>query len=103
MATKETQQKGRRDKHDKRIRRTRRRPEKGNTHRFTQNDTKKYQTGKLQAMMEYMVLVQEIHLLSRQTSTRNEQMPTRSTCNRMDDQKKDHIDPEGPTQRNPPK
>ena len=39
----------------KRIRRTRRRPEIGNTHRFTQNDTKKYQTGKRQAMMKYMV------------------------------------------------
>ena len=32
----------------------RRRPESGNTHRFTQNDTKEYQTGKDQAMMEYM-------------------------------------------------
>ena len=39
-------------------------------------------------------LIQEIHLHSRQTSTRNELMPTRSTCYRMDDKKKDHIDPE---------
>ena len=31
------------------------RPESRNTHQFTQNDTKKYQTGKRQAMMEYMV------------------------------------------------
>ena len=30
-------------------------------------------------------------------------MPTRSTRTRMDDQRKDHIDPEGPTQRNRPK
>ena len=31
-------------------------PKIRNTHRFTQNDTpKKYQTGKYQAMMEYMV------------------------------------------------
>ena len=41
--------------YDKRTRRTRRRPESGNTHQFTQNDTKKYQIGKRQAMMEYMV------------------------------------------------
>ena len=31
-------------------------------------------------------LAQEIHLHSRQTSTRNEQMPTKSTRTRMDDQ-----------------
>ena len=41
--------------YDKGIRRVRRRPESGNTHRLTQNDTKKNQTGKRQAMMEYMV------------------------------------------------
>ena len=40
--------------HDKRIRRTRRKLESGNTHRFTQNNSKKYQIGKCQAMMEYM-------------------------------------------------
>ena len=45
-------------------------------------------------------LFQEIHLHSRQTSTRNEQMPTRSTRNRMDDHRKYHIYPEGPNQRN---
>ena len=49
------------------------------------------------------ILVQEIHLHLRQTSTRNEQMPTRSTRARMDDQKKDHIDPEGSPQENRPK
>ena len=44
--------KGRMDKqYDMRTRRTRRRLESGNTHRFTQNDTKKYQTGKRQAMV----------------------------------------------------
>ena len=45
-------------------------------------------------------LVQEIHLHSRQTNTRNEHMPTRSTRTRMGDQRKDHIDPKGPTQGN---
>ena len=40
--------------YDKRARMGRRRPEIRNTYRFTQNDTKKYQTGKRQAMMEYM-------------------------------------------------
>ena len=49
------------------------------------------------------ILVQEIHLHSRRTCTRNEQMPTRNTRTRMDDQRKYHIDPEGPTQRNRPK
>ena len=41
------------------------------------------------------ILVQEIHLHSRQTSTRNEQMPIRSIYTQMDDQRKDHIYPEG--------
>ena len=42
MATKRTEQKSRMDKqYDKRIRRTRRRPRSGNTHRFTQSNTKK--------------------------------------------------------------
>ena len=39
----------------KRTRKTRKRPERGITHRFTQNDTTIYQIGKPQAMMEYMV------------------------------------------------
>ena len=46
------------------------------------------------------ILVQEIHLHSRQTSTRNEQMPTKSTHTQMDDQRKDHVDPKGPKQKN---
>ena len=45
---------------------------------------KKYQTGKRQAMMEYMASGSKIHLHSRQTSTRNEQMPTKSTCTQID-------------------
>ena len=49
------------------------------------------------------ILVQEIHLHSWQTSTQNEQMPTRSTRTRMDEQRKDYIDPERPPQRNRPK
>ena len=44
------------------------------------------------------IQVQIIHLHSRQTSTRNEQMPKRSTPTQIDDQRKDHIDPEGPPQ-----
>ena len=45
-------------------------------------------------------LVQEINLHLRQTSTRNERMPTKSTLTRIDDQKKNHIDTKGPKQRN---
>ena len=85
-----------------RVRRTRRMNESENTHRFTQNNTKtyqtgkrdlkrlavtqspeenhqlmlvtlkKYQTGKRQAMMEYMVSGSKIHFHPWQTSTRNE-------------------------------
>ena len=40
--------------YDKIIRGAWRRLESGDAHRFTQNDIKKYQTGKHQAMMEYM-------------------------------------------------
>ena len=47
-------------------------------------------------------LVQKIHPHSRQTSTRNEQMPPKCTHTRMDDQRKDHIDPKGPKQKNRP-
>ena len=49
---------------------------------------KEYQTGKRQEMMEYMILVQEIHLHSRQTSARNGKMLTGSTTTRLDDQRK---------------
>ena len=41
-------------------------------------------------------LVQEIYLHSRQTSTRNEQIPRKSTRTQMDDQRKNQIDPKGP-------
>ena len=47
-------------------------------------------------------LVQEIHLHSRQTSTRNEQMPTKSTHTRMDDQRNNHIDPKRTQAKEPP-
>ena len=89
--------------HDKRIRRTQRRPERRYTHRFTQNKTKKKKDIKLKNARPWWntwILVQEIHLHSRQTSTRKENMLTGSTSTRMDDQRKDRIDPEGPPQRN---
>ena len=94
--------------YDKRIKRTRRRPESGNTHRFTQNDTKKIFNWKTPGHdgihSFWFKKFTSIHdRLARQTSTRNEQMPTRSTCARMDDQRKDHIDPKRPKQRNRPK
>ena len=44
------------------------------------------------------LMVQEIHLHSRQTSTRNEEMPTRSTRTRIDDQRKDHHNPKDPSE-----
>ena len=42
-------------KNNKRIIRAQRKPKRGNTRQFTQNNTKKYQTGKRQAMMESIV------------------------------------------------
>ena len=62
-----------------------RRLERGNTHRFTHVDTNKYQTGKRPVIWNIWFRVQEIHLQSRQISTRNEQMPTRSARIRMND------------------
>ena len=56
MATKKQQRKGWIDKqYENRIRSAQSRSESGNTHWFTQKVTKKYQTRKDQAMMEYMV------------------------------------------------
>ena len=59
--------------------------------------TEKYQIGKRQDMMEY--IMQEIHLYSWQTTTRNEQMPTRSIRTRM----RDHIHREESKPKNHPK
>ena len=50
--------------------------------------------------MEYMASSSQIHPHSRQTSTRNEQMPSRHTSTWMDDQRKDYMNPKGPKQRN---
>ena len=47
-----------------------------------------------------LTLVWQTFKRVRQTSTRNEQMPTWSTHTWMDDQRKGQIDPKGPKQRN---
>ena len=62
-----------------------------------------YQIGKRQSMMDYIVSGAIIRLYSRQISTKNEQMPTKSTCTRRDDQRKDRIHPKRSRQRNCPK
>ena len=85
----------------KRTRGSWRRPQNGNTNRLTQNNTKK--NIKLESARPWWntwLLVQEIHLHSRQTSTRTEQMFTRRASTWMDDQRKDYINPKGPKQRN---
>ena len=88
-------------KYYKRTRMTRRRSQSRNTHRFSQNYSKKNtKLENARLCWNTCFLVQEIHLHSRQTNTRNEQMLTRSKSTRLDDQKKDHIDPKGPKQRN---
>ena len=72
-------------------------PKKGNTRPLTQNNTKK--NIKLESARPWWntwVLVQEIHLHTRKTSTRNEQMLTRRASTWMDDQRNDYINPKGP-------
>ena len=46
-------------------------------------------------MMEYLLSGSRNSPFSRQTSTRNEKMPTNCTSTRMDEQTKVHIDPKG--------
>ena len=98
MATKESWRKCWMDKqYHKRTRRIWRRPRNGNTYRLTQNNPKK--NIKLESTRPWRntwLLVQEIHLHSRQTSTRNEHMLTRRASTWMDDQRKDDINSKGP-------
>ena len=71
-----------------------------NTPRTIQKDTKKISNRKKTwPWWNTWILVQEIHLHSRQTSTRNEQRFTGCTITWLDDQRKDHINPKGPKQR----
>ena len=90
-------------KYNKRSRITWRRPQNGNTYRSTQNDTKNNtKLENARPRWNTWFLVQEIHHYSLQTSTRNEQMLTRSTGTRLDAQTKDDIDPKGTKQRTTP-
>ena len=74
---------------------------KTNTHRLTQNNTKKnIKLENARPWWNTWVLVQKIHIHSRLPSTRNEQMPTKCTSTGLDNQKKDYINPKGPKQRN---
>ena len=52
--------------------------------------------------METWLLIQEIHLNSQQTSTRNERMRTRLTSTWLDDQRKDYINPNDPSKGTAP-
>ena len=89
------------DEYYTRTRGTWRRPQNGNTHRLTQNNTKKnIKLENARPWWNTWILVQEIHLHSRQTSTRNEQMPTRNTNTWLDDQRKDYINPNESEQKN---
>ena len=77
----------------------------GNTHRFTQNNTKNYQIGKCQPMMEY------IHSCSRNvppfTTDEHKEWTDaykeHTYSNEWPKERPDHIDPEGPSQVNRPK
>ena len=99
MVTKK-QQKGWMDKqYDQRIRRSRKGPESVKHIDFHKTALKNIKLENARPWCNTWFLVQEIHLYSRQISIRNKQMTTRSTCIRMDDLKKDHIDPKGSKQR----
>ena len=85
----------------KRTRRNWRRPESRNTHWFTKNDTKmNNKQENTRPWWNTWFLVQEIHVHSRQTKTINEQILSRSTLTRLDDQRKDYINPKEPKQMN---
>ena len=99
-----TKKKSRIDKqYDKRIKKSPRRSESGNTHRFKKQHSKYIKLKNSRPWWNTWILIQEIHLHSRKTCTRNEQMSTRSTHTWMDDQKSSHIDPEETPQGNRPK
>ena len=82
------------------IRRIQKRPQSRNTHQFTENDAKDIKQENAGPRLNAWFLLQESRVHTRQTSTRNEQMPTRSTRTRMDDERKNPIDSKGPEQRN---
>ena len=85
----------------KRTRATWRRPQNGNTHRLTQNNTKKnIKLENARPWWNTWLLVKEIHLHSRQTSTRNELMLTRCASTWLDGQRKDYINPKESKQKN---
>ena len=87
--------------HYERTRRTWRRPQNGNTHRLTQNNTEK--NIKLENARHdgiHGFWFKKSTPIHGRLSTRNEQMPTRRASTLMDDQRKDYINPKGSKQRN---
>ena len=89
------------NQYSKRSRGTWKRPQNGNTYRLTQNNTKKnIKLENARPWWNTWLLVQEVHLHSRQTSARNEQMPTRRASTWLDDQRKDYINLKGPAPNN---
>ena len=89
--------------YDKRIRRARRRTESKNTNRFTKNNTKKISNWKTPGHDgTHCFWFKKFTSISRQTRSRNKQMPTKSTRTRMDDQRKDYISRRTPFKRTAP-
>ena len=84
-------------RYDKRARRIWGKPQRGNTHRTPQKSTKKdIKLENAKTWWNTWILVYEIHPHSRQTNTRNEQMPSRCKSTWLDDQREDNINPKGP-------
>ena len=90
-------------RYDKKTRRTWGRLQSRNTHRTTQKDTKKdIKLENARTWWNTWILVQEIHLHSQQTSSRNEQMPTRCTSTWLDDQRKTTLIQKDPSEGTAP-
>ena len=77
--------------------------ESGNTHRFTEDDTKKISNWKTPGHDGIHGFRFKKFSTIDDSSTRNEQMSTRSPGTRMDDQRKDHIDWKDPRKGPAPK
>ena len=71
-----------------RVRITRRKTEPENTHRLTEDNSKKYLIGKILALMAYLDSDSKINFHRWDTSYRNAYMHTISRRTRMDDQRK---------------
>ena len=90
--------------YDKRTRTAQRRLENGNTHRFTQNSTKKISNRKTPSHDGiHSFWFKKFTSIHNRLALEMNKCLKKSICTRMDDQRKDRINPKGPKQSNCPK